>query len=297
MRIVKSCEECLYDRQAARVKDFADREKAEAYLSEIREILANRQKEDSSPYIVYCFNRVFARYYGHNQDYRSVKKEYNDFVLSMEKELEEKIGASPEPLRSAMRYARIGNYIDFGALDRVDMETFLGLFEKDGEAECSDRVFESFLEECAHGKHFLLLADNCGEIVLDKLFIRQLKREFPQLSCAVMVRGQEVLNDATVEDAVYCGIGREAEIISNGTGVAGTVIGMLSADVRKRLDEADVIFSKGQGNYETLSGCGLHIFYSFLCKCRHFTSRFHVPMLTGMLVEEGARKAKPLPPS
>ena len=57
-------------------------------------------------------------------------------------------------------------------------------------------------------------------------------------------------------------------------------------EARRALDDADVILAKGQGNYESLTGQGRHIFYAFLCKCDLFTTRFRVPPLTGMLVEE-----------
>ena len=61
---------------------------------------------------------------------------------------------------------------------------------------------------------------------------------------------------------------------------------MLPEASRRALNEADVILAKGQGNYESLSGQGWHVFYAFLCKCELFTTRFLVPPLTGMLVEE-----------
>ncbi|MBR3643329.1 MAG: hypothetical protein IKN57_07470 [Parasporobacterium sp.] len=47
-----------------------------------------------------------------------------------------------------------------------------------------------------------------------------------------------------------------------------------------------MILAKGQGNYETMSDQGRHIFYEFLCKCDLFTSRFKVPRLTGIFTEE-----------
>ena len=50
--------------------------------------------------------------------------------------------------------------------------------------------------------------------------------------------------------------------------------------------EADIILAKGQGNYETLSGQGRHLFFSLLCKCDLFMGRFNVPRLTRMFVEE-----------
>ena len=76
-----------------------------------------------------------------------------------------------------------------------------------------------------------------------------------------------------------------ASKVTRGGGDKGTVYEMMSQEARDVLDHADVIFSKGQGNYESLSVTGRHVFYSFLCKCDLFTNRFQVPKLTGMLVE------------
>ena len=101
-----------------------------------------------------------------------------------------------------------------------------------------------------------------------------------------LVRGGEVLNDVTVPDALYAGIDRVAEVLSNGEAIAGTVYEMMPEESRRALDHADIILAKGQGNYESLSGQGRHVFYAFLCKCELFTSRFNVLPLTGMLVEE-----------
>jgi len=145
---------------------------------------------------------------------------------------------------------------------------------------------DSLLNQCEKASNFLLITDNCGEIVLDKLFLEQLKKQFPHLNLSVLVRGEEALNDATVEDAKYVGMDKVASIVSNGMPIAGTVYEMLPKEAKKAMDEADIILSKGQGNYESLSGQGRHIFYSFLCKCELFTTRFNVPKLTGIFIEE-----------
>ena len=100
-----------------------------------------------------------------------------------------------------------------------------------------------------------------------------------------MVRGSEVLNDVTAEDAAYVGIDSVAEIVSSGTSVAGMIHEMLPEEAKTAIDQADVILAKGQGNYESLSGRGRHIFYSLLCKCELFTERFRVPKLTGNFLE------------
>ncbi len=116
--------------------------------------------------------------------------------------------------------------------------------------------------------------------------LEQLKERFPHLTIGALVRGKDVLNDATVEDAAYTGMDKIAKIISNGEAIAGTIYDMMPEDAKSALDEADVILAKGQGNYESMSGQSRHIFFEFLCKCDLFTSRFNVPRLTGMFIEE-----------
>ncbi|WP_164173617.1 DUF89 domain-containing protein [Ruminococcus flavefaciens] len=279
MRISQSCAECLYKRQ----KNKTDNTE---YLAEIKALLDNRKETDTSPYMVYLFNKVHVRYFGKGADYSAIKKQYNDLVLAMEDSLRHEINSAEEPLAKAMMMSRAGNYIDFGAMNSVDRDEFLSLFSNTEMREDDRKTYVSFLRECTDAKTFLLICDNCGEIVLDKLMLEQLKLRFPHLTVRAMVRGDNVLNDATAEDAKYVGLDTEAEIISNGEAVAGTIYEMLPDEAKNVLDNSDVILAKGQGNYESLSGQGRHIFYEFLCKCELFTSRFNVPKLTGIFIEE-----------
>lgn len=278
MRVNSYCAACLWDKQQHKSDN-------PEYLAEVRYIIDTRREGDTAPYLVYLFNRAYERYCGKSEPYRQIKRKYNDLVLSMEGDIRKKIEASPDPLAASIAYARTGNYIDFGAMNDVDSETFLALL---GDAKLQARdllAYEEFVRQCSNAFRFLLIADNCGEIVLDKLFLEQLHRAFPQLSLSVMVRGAEVLNDVTLEDAEYVRIDHLATLISSGSSVAGTVYEMLTKDSKDAIDSADVILAKGQGNYESLCGQGRHIFYSLLCKCDLFTDRFNVPKLTGIFTE------------
>lgn len=279
MRVTESCAECLYDKQKHLSKD-------ENFLKEIRDIIDHRGEDDTSPYLVYRFQAVHEKYFGKRAPYRDIKKKYNDLVLSMEDSVRKKIEASKEPLVKALMYARVGNYVDFGAMNHVDEETFLSLLDRAKISGQDEKVIASMIDQCGDADEFLLIADNCGEIVLDKLFLEQMQKRFPKLRLSVLVRGSEVLNDATTEDAEYVGIAKFAKVISNGLPIAGTVYDMLPDEAREAVDRADVILAKGQGNYESLCGQGMHIFYSFLCKCELFTNRFEVPKFTGIFVEE-----------
>ena len=279
MRISESCAQCLYDRQREQTDD-------PAYLAEIRKLLDSRKETDTSPYMAFLFNKVHKRYFGRPADYSAIKKQCNDLVLSMESGLRREIENSPDPLQKALVMARTGNYIDFGAMDHLDEEEFLSLFHDMEMSPEDEKTYQSFLTACAEGRRFLLICDNSGEIVLDKLLIEQIRSRFPNLLIQILVRGREVLNDATVEDAVYTGLDLEAEIISNGEAVAGTIYGMLPQEAKTVFDLADVVLAKGQGNYESLSGQGHHVFYLFLCKCELFMTKFQVPRLTGIFAEE-----------
>ncbi|MCR5733106.1 MAG: ARMT1-like domain-containing protein, partial [Lachnospiraceae bacterium] len=279
MRISESCAKCMYDRQLNKT-DNAE------YLAEIKALLDGRSENDTSPYMVYLFNKVHVRYFGRGADYSDIKKQYNDLMLNMEDKLRTEIENSEDPLARSLVMARIGNYVDFGAMNHVDQDEFLALFAETTMREDDEKTYRSFLKECEKAASFLLICDNCAEIVLDKLMIEQLIKRFPQIKVKALVRGKEVLNDATIDDARYTGLDKVADILSNGEAIAGTIYDMMPEDSKNALDEADVILAKGQGNYESLSGQGRHIFYEFLCKCDLFTSRFGVPRLTGMFVEE-----------
>ena len=279
MRISESCAKCLYDRQLNKTDN-------KEYLAEIKKLLDNRRENDTSPYMVYLFNKVHVRYFGKGADYKDIKKRYNDLLLNMEDKLKKQIDDSDDPLAKSIVMARIGNYIDFGAMNHVDKDEFLDLFRNTQMREDDKLTYKAFLNECENAKNFLLVCDNCGEIVLDRLMIEQLKKRFPNLKVKALVRGEEVLNDATIEDALYCGLDKVADIVSNGEAIAGTIYDMMPDQAKQALDEADVILAKGQGNYESMSGQGRHVFYEFLCKCDLFTSRFDVPRLTGIFVEE-----------
>ncbi len=279
MRISQSCAECLYERQKNKTNNAE-------YLAEIKRLLDNRKETDTSPYMVYLFNKAHLKYFGKAADYSAIKKQYNDLVLSMEESLHREISSAEDPLAKALIMARIGNYIDFGAMNSIDSGEFLELFRSTEMREDDRMTYEAFLRECTDAKTFLLICDNCGEIVLDKLMLEQLKKRFPQLTVRAMVRGEAVLNDATAEDARYIGLDTAAEIISSGEAIAGTIYEMLPDNAKEILDNSDVILAKGQGNYESMSGQGRHVFYEFLCKCDLFTTRFNVPKLTGMFIEE-----------
>ena len=101
-----------------------------------------------------------------------------------------------------------------------------------------------------------------------------------------MVRGQDAVNDVTMEDAKMVGLTEEVPVVTNNTSIQGVVFSKLTEEVKGLLDSADIIISKGQGNFESMHGCGKNIYYLFLCKCDMFSRRFGVERFHGMFVNE-----------
>lgn len=289
MKLSAMCIRCLMDRQEERVRECGDEEKKAVYLKEAAGIIASSGEGDSAPYLVFQMNQAYERLFGKLMDYKKEKKEFNSLMLDLESELEEKIrsGKSREEiLKNAINYARSGNYIDFGALNHVDKDELKGLLEKAGEEDVDGHTFAMLSEDLDKAEELVYLLDNCGEIVADKLLVKVLKEQYPNMNITVMVRGVEVLNDAVMEDAEEVGLTKLVKVIGNGNGVAGTQVDLLSREAREAIEKADIIISKGQGNFETIYGGGWNIYYLFLCKCAWFSERFGMERLKGVFINE-----------
>jgi uncharacterized protein with ATP-grasp and redox domains len=168
----------------------------------------------------------------------------------------------------------------------VDDDKLRDFLEQAETLPLSEETYVDFAENMKTAKKLVFLTDNCGEIVLDKLLLETIAEKFPHVERTIIVRGEPVLNDATMEDALQVGIDACGKVIPNGTNIAGTYIPWLSAEAKAEMDGADILIAKGQGNFESLHGCGLNIYYLFLCKCQWFMERFGLPQFSGVFINE-----------
>ena len=170
-----------------------------------------------------------------------------------------------------------------------DILTLIAMGNEEEDASLIPEVeqeYKNFCQDMKKAANVVYITDNCGEIVLDKLAISVMKKTFPNVRITALVRGLPAGNDATMEDAEFCGLTDLVPVLGNGSDVGGTWLHGISAHAQELLQSADVIFSKGQGNYETLHGCGLNIYYLFLCKCDWFIHLFQAKSLQGMFINE-----------
>lgn len=191
--------------------------------------------------------------------FRAIKLRHTRELLSIYPSLQKKIKKSRDPLYTALRLAGISNAIDFVANPNFDLQKELKtMYAKDFDV-CEYSAFKKTLRRA---KNILYIADNAGETVFDRLLIEQLDKPI-----TYAVRSRPIINDATKEDAMNAGIDTVATIISSGCDAPGTILKLCSKKFRSMYRNVDMVISKGQGNYETLSTQRRPIFFLLKVKC------------------------------
>ncbi|MBQ8165445.1 MAG: DUF89 family protein [Lachnospiraceae bacterium] len=286
MRANSMCISCILGKQEKLIRDFSDEDKKSQYINRVLEILRKHGQTESSPWLAEKINQLYEECWGEGEDYTVTKQRYNQLLLSKEKEILSCINNSDDCIRECIKYVSAGNYIDFSAVDNVNEHTLDELLQKVNEENISEIEYFNFKRDLEQAKKLVYVTDNCGEILLDKIFIKCIEDKYPKLKITVIVRGQNVINDATIEDAKQVGLTDIVTCIGNGNGAPGTVIKLLSEEAKQALFEADMIISKGQGNFESLFGEGLNPYYIFLCKCELFVRRFGLKQYESVFMKE-----------
>lgn len=280
------CTQCLLKKHLTNYPDTATEEERLTYIRRLFSILTDIAPGESSPVIVNRILTLQKEMFDQFVDYTDIKKHFNQLMLEQEDWIYADISSATDPIRRALQYVMKGNYIDFGVLSDVNSEKLMELLSQAKDQTIDEQIFEELMQDLTSAKNMVLLTDNCGEIALDKLLIRTIMSQFPDLQIHVIVRGGHALNDATMEDACQVGLPDLVKVIGNGTCLQGTYLPDISKEARDLLEQADVILSKGQGNFESLQYCGLNIYYLFLCKCDLFTKRFHTHLYNGILTND-----------
>ena len=286
MKINSFCLTCLIRMQESQAGKFDDEEKKMKYMREVLAFLSSCNPDLSAPALVKPLSRIYEKYWGRRDSMDAVKKEFNDFLLSMEKDLETQIRKHSDPLEAALCFARTGNYIDYAAVKDISKDKLLELFEEQEQAGLEKNEYRLFLKNMEQASKLVYLTDNCGEVVLDKIALKMIREKYPDLDVTAVVRGEPVVNDADLDAARCVGLDRVVKVLGNGSGIAGTDLDDISDEARREIETADVIISKGQGNFETIHGCGLNIYYLFLCKCDWFVQKFKTERFEGMFINE-----------
>lgn len=240
----------------------------EEMMREVLGYLKDIDYSKSNPEVMGGTWKIILKYLSDADPYSAIKKEYNLEILKTSDEIETIIQNSENKFNTALKIAIVGNLIDFAAKHKFDFEMLrqkiLNVMNTDLAVDNSKQLYDKLKK----AKSVLYIGDNCGEICLDKLFIKYIKKDFPDIKVFFGVRGQAVINDVTYDDAKMIGMHEVAEIVENGDGSLGTVLNRVSENFKNIFYSADIVIAKGQGNFESLSEEEREsIFYLLMAKC------------------------------
>ena len=293
MKIQPECITCFF-RQALDTAEIvqASAEEKEAIIKEFASYLARCDFSQPPPVAGKALYRIVEKRTGVKDPFKELKKESNRFANNLYPQLKEAVFSSFAPLKKAVEFAIWGNIIDYGIKSSLDIEAEKQKLQTGGldEAAKGTFAFDLFAADVEKAQNILYLADNSGEIVFDRLLIEVLAKKGKHITLAV--RQSPIINDALQEDAQACNLGEIAEIISSGVSTPGIVWEETSSLFRQKVKEADLIISKGQGNYEALEDrdLGCKIYFLFRIKCE-IVAKFSQEKLGAVVLRPQAEKA------
>ena len=214
------------------------------------------------------------------------KEIQNQRVAAILPFLQDQIDNAEDPLRTAVHLAIIGNAIDLMIDNHA--ANIRQTVEEGLKAPLPEPAYSRFLKKLRGSRRLVYLGDNSGEIVFDKLFMQTIRKQL-KMEIYFVVRSTPVMNDVTLREAQEMGMGEVANIVENGVvgPVPGTLYHRCSPKLKELLQTADLIISKGGGNFDTfeekVGTLGTDVSFLLLCKCRPYCKYFNQDLYSPVL--------------
>lgn len=234
---------------------------ANDFLYHLHQVVGNNWNKPM-PYLATQIHRTARKKLNNQNIYAWEKKQANQLLLKKYSFWKNWVNKNSNPMHAAAKLAVVGNIIDYGA----------HALEDDIEKQINHLLTlplaidhtQALFNKISEAKNILYLGDNAGEIVFDKLFIETMNH--PNVTFAV--RGANVINDVTLNDAIDVGMIKHCKVISNGYDAPSTILPKCSPEFNNIFNRADLIISKGQGNFEgLLQNKHPHLFFMLMAKC------------------------------
>ncbi len=256
---------------------MVDGSKEREVIEEALRILNERFKPGcvSAEVATHVHKRVY-EILGTDDPYKELKEESNEAAEKLLPRAEEIV--EEKGFKGAALVSIAGNVLDFGYRDDLDspdyfLDEFENIIEEGLGYDDTERV-QRLLEDADDVIYF---TDNAGEIVLDTLLMKKIKEYGVHLT--VVVKGESIITDATMEDALRYGVDEIAdELITTERYAIGIPFRDMPERLMDHLDKADVIIAKGMANWESFSETGYRpIAYFTRSKCMPVSNTMGVP--------------------
>lgn len=267
MRTYLECIPCFF-KQALEASKLskADQTTQKRVLDELSRLIPGIRLNSTPPEMGRIIYQLVSKITGERDPFKEIKQKSNKQSLKLYPDLKTKIESSNDRLLTAVRLAIAGNVIDYGAQNNFVIEEEIKNCLR-GDFAIFD--YGDFRETLDKADQILYLADNAGEVVFDKILIEEIRKLDPlrRRQIFYVVRDRPIINDALIEDARACGIEEVAEVVSSGSDAPGTILELCSQEFLKLYEQAKMVISKGQGNFEALSEEDKPIFFLLKAKC------------------------------
>lgn len=274
MKTYLDCIPCFFKQaiEACRMTGLSS-DKTKSVLDNVALHLPEIEMTSSPPETAAVIHRIIREQTQNPDPYKELKRRSNEISAKVYPDLKQLVHNSENRLLKAVEIAIAGNIIDYGALFDLDLHKEISVLLESEEEKIKNEnskyfCYIDFLTALKDSKTLLYLADNAGEIFFDKILLEEIRAACPRIKIYFAVRGFPVINDCTGADADTANMNKLATVIENGSDAPGTIFSACSKEFMKIWAQCDLIISKGQGNFESLSGTNGNIFFLFIAKCR-----------------------------
>ena len=262
MEIFLDCLPCILKQALEAARMVTDNtELHKKIMDEAMHILVNYESFKNSPEIAREVHNIVKSNTGTVDPYSQIKKDDIRIALDIYPKLKEFVNEKTDRLYWALKGSATGNMIDAAIQSGIDAEKIIN-YEMHTQFAINDIV--TFEQQLKKAKTLLVVADNAGETVFDRLLLEELQN----VDIIYAVRSAPVLNDATLEDAEASLISKNICVMSTGCDAPGLILEECNKCFIDLFYSADIVISKGQGNFETLSDCRRNIYFLLKAKCQ-----------------------------
>ena len=271
MKLEPECVGCIFNQVLKALKLLRPNISREEIISAQKKLMGLLQNFDIhaniSPLLGKVAYGIISEVLEEEDPYKNLKEEYNQLVLENYEEVKTLIENAVDPLFQAIIVSAIGNTIDFAGQHEIDLITDIKNYDQE---DLVINDYSAFKKSLSNAKSLLIIGDNAGEIVFDKLLIVTIMNFYPDLEIIYSVRESPIINDATMVDAKFIGLTDLVHVVES-SATPGVHMDSSSVEFKNYFHQkGTVILSKGQGNFESLYGIefsGKEIYYLMKVKC------------------------------
>ncbi len=256
MNIKPDCLSCLFD-QALRVTKLLklDDATSKKVFDKVSQVLIEHTMSSTPPQIARDIYRAISDVTGEKDPVALAKAYATRQALKIDT-------SSIDTIPDALKMAVIGNVIDFGSQEQFDLDEMIQ-YHLHKTFAVDDTL--AFMEALQQAKEIVLIGDNVGEHIFDKLLIETIKKVH-EITVHYFVRGTPIINDVTFQEGQL--LKDCAHIVDTGVQTPGYDLEEANTLSKKIFDRADIVLAKGMGNFESLYAVATRpVYFLFVIKC------------------------------